>query len=212
LTLEQIGACAAMHRKRLDPVLCGDARDGDAVAVRSIPAGTNLQCDRYVDGGNDGAQYACHQRLVLQQRRPGHDVANLFRRAPHVDVDDLCPAVPVVARRLRHHRGVGAGDLYRARLVFAAVIGAPARFVAAPEQGVRRNHLRRSHTGAELLAQLTKRTIGDARHRCEKDVTAQFVESDSHVGSFSTQLLGGGRIITRNSPSGEEATDNCFNE
>ena len=36
-----------------------------------------------------GLEDARHQRLVLEQRRAGGDVADLLRRAAHVDVDDL---------------------------------------------------------------------------------------------------------------------------
>ena len=51
--------------------------------------------------------------LVLHQGRTGPGVAHLLGRAAHVDVDDLRPALEVVARRLGHLLRVDAGDLHR---------------------------------------------------------------------------------------------------
>ena len=73
------------------------------------------------------------QRLVGQQRRAGGDVADLLRRAAHVDVDDLRAVRDVVARGLGHQRRIGAGDLHRDRRALALVIDAPPRLVGAAQ-------------------------------------------------------------------------------
>lgn len=78
-----------MHRKSLDPRLFGELRDGDAVTVVPVPAGPDLQGDRYVDRPDHGIEDLGDQRLVPQQGGPRCLVAYLLRRAAHVDVDDL---------------------------------------------------------------------------------------------------------------------------
>ena len=73
------------------------------------------------------------QRLVLQQRGAGGDVADLLGRAAHVDVDDLgalrrrcsCAASAIIA-------GSAPGDLDRDRLDLALVVGAAAASSACP--------------------------------------------------------------------------------
>jgi hypothetical protein len=129
--------------------------------------------------------------LVLQQRRAGHDVADLLRRAAHVDVDDLGAVVDVVARRLGHHRRVGAGDLHADRLDLALVVGTSARLRRTVKQRVRGHHLGHRHARAQSLAQLAERPIGDARHGRDDQVVAEGVRADAH-----DELLGKGADST----------------
>jgi len=111
--------------------------------------------------------------FVLHQRRAGHDVADLLRRAAHVDVDDLGTAVGVVACGFGHHRRVGAGDLDRDRLDFAVVVGAAPGLLAAVEQRVGGDHLGHGQPCAHLFAQLAERAIRDPGHRSKDEVVAQ---------------------------------------
>src|SRR6185312_2969698 len=93
-----VRAGAAMHGERRDARVLRDARDVQRVAVFAVPAGADLQRDRHVHRSNHRRADARDQRLVLQQRRARPYVADLLRRAAHVDVDDLGAVVGVVAR------------------------------------------------------------------------------------------------------------------
>ena len=102
-----------------------------ALRLRLVPAGADLQRDRHRHRRHHRLQDARHQGLVLHQRGAGHHVADLLGRTAHVDVDDLRAALDVVARGLRHHPGVCAGDLHRYRLRLPAMVGA-AQVLAEP--------------------------------------------------------------------------------
>lgn len=101
-----------MNRERLHAACFCDARDGERVLIVAVPTGTNLQCDRHVDRADDGFENARDERLVLEQRRSGHDVTDFLRRTAHVDVDHLRAVVDVELRRFGQHRRIGASDLY----------------------------------------------------------------------------------------------------
>ena len=165
-----IGARAAVHGQQLHAAVLGEAGDGDAVAVLPIPAGANLEGDRHVDGPYHRLQNIGHQRLVTQQRRTGGDIADFLGRTTHINVDDLRALVDVDAGRLGHHGWIGAEDLYRARFVFAAMIGAPTGLLAAPEQRIAGHHFGHGHARAEPAAQGAKRPISDTGHRREKQI------------------------------------------
>ena len=104
------GARAPVHGERLDAVILGDARDAQRIAVLLVPAGADLERDRHVHRLHHRIEDPRHQRLVLEQRRPGIDVADLLGRAAHVDVDDLrrpcrrCISPPRPSSPGRHRR------------------------------------------------------------------------------------------------------------
>jgi hypothetical protein len=132
---EGASARAAVHREGADAGLLGDSRDRERVPVLGIApvrilsvTGTSTARTTAVDDRFD-------QRLVGEQCGAGGDVADLLRRAPHVDVDDLRAALDVVARGVGHLARIGAGDLHRDRLDLAAVIGSALRFLRAPRRG-----------------------------------------------------------------------------
>ena len=81
---------------------------------------------------NHRAQDARDERLVGEQRRSGRGIAYLLGGTAHVDVDDLGAALDVVARRVDHHAGIGAGDLHGDGRDLSFVIGAPPRLVRTP--------------------------------------------------------------------------------
>ena len=60
---------------------------------------------------------------VAHQRRAGRDPADLLRRTPHVDVDDLCTVRHIDPRRFRQCLRIGADDLHVA-MVLSLVGGA----------------------------------------------------------------------------------------
>ena len=123
---------------------------------------------------------AADQRLVLQQRRTGRDVADLFRRAAHVDVDDLRAALDVVASCLGHHRRIGTGDLHNDRLDLAAMVGASQGLGRVPQLRIRGDHFGHREPGAQALAQLAKRPVGDARHRRDDQGNRNVIRADLH--------------------------------
>ncbi|MNR14401.1 hypothetical protein D3C85_1308750 [compost metagenome] len=55
-----------MDRKRLNPGFFGDLRHRDAIFVRPVPTGANLQGDRHLDSGNHGVKDFTHQVFVFQ--------------------------------------------------------------------------------------------------------------------------------------------------
>ena len=150
------------------------------------------------------------QRLVLHQRRAGPLVAHLLGRAAHVDVDDLGAAGDVVGRGLGHHRRVGAGDLHRDRRGLAVVVGAPAGLQRRPQVLPRRHHLADRVAGAEALAELTKRSVGDARHRRGKQPIRQRDVADAHGGGEGRLLKNGGRSIAAPNRRSWPVTTPCF--
>ncbi len=176
----QVGAGPAMHRKSLDPRLFGELRDGDAVTVVPVPAGPDLQGDRYVDRPDHGIEDLGDQRLVPQQGGPRCLVAYLLRRAAHVDVDDLRTEFHIALRGLGQHGRIAAGDLHRARLVLAIVDQAQARLAAVPQADVAGHHLRYHHPGAKATAKLTERTIGHPGHRREDQSVGQCIWADAY--------------------------------
>ncbi|MNP28818.1 hypothetical protein D3C76_1218140 [compost metagenome] len=62
----QVGACAAMHRQRLDAGLLGDPRHVQAVLVRPVPAGADLQGHRDVHGADHGVENLADQGFISQ--------------------------------------------------------------------------------------------------------------------------------------------------
>ena len=88
-TDEGAGARAPVHGERADAGVLGDPGDRERVAVLRIRTRADLERHRHVDRAHDRVEDRGDQRLVAQQRRAGGDVADLLRRAAHVDVDDL---------------------------------------------------------------------------------------------------------------------------
>jgi hypothetical protein len=60
------------------------------------------------------------------------------------------------------------------------VIRAPLRFFRAPQPRIGGHHFRDRVAGAKPLAQLPKRTIGDACHRRDDQVVGDDVGADAH--------------------------------
>ena len=107
-------------------------------------------------------------------------MADLFRRATHIDVDDLRPFGGIDAGGIGHHGRVGAGDLHRNGAGLAAVLQAQPRFAAGAQFGARGNHFGYRETGAEAPAKRAERPVGDARHRGDEQAVAQHVCAELH--------------------------------
>ena len=45
-----------------------DASDSDAIAMRVIRAGSDLQRDRHIDSADDGVENVAHERFISEQR------------------------------------------------------------------------------------------------------------------------------------------------
>jgi hypothetical protein len=177
-----IGARAAVYGDGADAGRLGEARNPEDVAVFAVPAGAAFEGDRrFRHGLHHRFEDARHERLVLEQRRAGHDVAHLLGRTAHVDVDDLRAVRDVVTRRRGEHARIGAGDLHGDRLDLAGVVGAPQGLGAAVEQRVGSHHLGNCEAGAQLLAQLPERAVGDARHGRHEEIVAQGEAAEFHA-------------------------------
>src|ERR1022692_1247851 len=134
-------ARTAVNRERRDAGAFGDVSDAHRVSVLAIPPGADLQRHGNVDRIDHALDNSAHQRFVLHQRGPRGDVTDLLRRTAHVDVDDLRASIDVIARRIGHLRGIGAGDLHDDRLDLAVMIHSPLRLARIPKLRIRRYHL-----------------------------------------------------------------------
>ena len=177
-------ARAAVDRQGSDPRVLGDVGDAHGVAVLSVPASAYFQRHRHVDGSDHALDDSTDQRFVLQERRPGGDVADLLRRTPHVDIDDLGAPIDVVASRVGHLRGIGTRDLHDDGLDLSFVIRAPQRLACIPKLRIGGNHLGNGETGTQPLAQLAERTIGDTGHRRDDEIAQNAMRADLHCESL----------------------------
>jgi hypothetical protein len=78
-----------MHGYGLNAGFLGYGSDFGTVAIVFIPARTNFQCYRNGYCAHNRMQNFPNQRRILQERRSGLAFANLFRRATHIDINDL---------------------------------------------------------------------------------------------------------------------------
>ena len=177
---KRAGAGTPVYRQCLNPGLLGDRGNLKAIPVLRIPAGANLQRHRHIHRVDHGFENATDQRLVTQQRGPGHDIADLFGRATHIDIDDLCALLDIEAGRRRHLHGIGTGYLHRDRRSLACVVDAAACLAAAPEQRIGRHHFGYRQTGTQGAAQLPERAIGNPGHRCQYQLVRKFVGAYFH--------------------------------
>src|SRR5579862_3299359 len=182
--LIKIRARAAVHRERCDAMFLREPCNVHAIALAAVPAGADLERYRHVHRAHHGLQNARHQRLIGEQCRATRLAADFFRRATHVQVDDLRAQGDVGARRLRERLRIGAGELHHARLGLALVIHALARFRRVPQAHVRTQHFRCGKTCAQVAAQDAERAVGDSRHGSEHDPRGQGVTPDLHVAAF----------------------------
>ena len=176
-------AGAAMDGQHLHPGLLKHARQRHRIFVRLAPAGAHLQRHGHVvrrGGGHHGLDDGQGQGLVLHQRRTCPLVAHLFGRAAHVDVDDLCTPVDVVAGSVGHHLGVGACNLHSDGAGLTVVVGAARGFEGVPQVAPRGHHLTHRITRAQRAAQLAKRPVGDTCHRRGEQVVRQRNMADVH--------------------------------
>ena len=147
---------------------------------------------------DDRLENARDQRLILQQRAAGPDVADLLGRAAHVDVDDLGAVIDVVARGLGEHRRIESGDLHADRIGLADVIHALERFARRPQARIRGRHLGHGKARTEPLAQLAERLVGDAGHRREYDGRVDEVGTDAHPHIVAGRLRPAAFSASRN--------------
>ena len=188
-----------MHGKRRMPARFGDTRNGKRVSVRGSVPVRILSVTGTSTARTTASTIARDQRTRSRAaREPAAALQHLLRRAAHVDVDDLGAARDVVLRGVGHQRGIGPGDLHGNGAHFAAMIGAPLRFLGAPQSRIRRDHLRHRVARAVALAELPEWTIGDPRHRCDDKVVRKNVRADLHGNriEWSRNRRRGERIIT----------------
>lgn len=107
--------------------------------------------------------------------------ADLIRgRTPHVDVDDLCAVIDVVARRIGQHLRVVTGDLHGDRRGFAVVVHAQARLARVPQFRIGDGHFRDREPRTQLFAELPERLVGHAGHGREDQVRDDGMRADVH--------------------------------
>ncbi len=164
------GAGAAVHRQGLDTGPLGELRDVHAVAVVRIPAGADLQGNRDSDSRHHRLEYAADQDLVAQQRGTGRHLADLARRAAHVDIDDGRAMRHVDLRGPRHGGRIRTQDLYRHRGRFPRMVEPPHGLARGPQAGVRGHHFGYGKGRAQTAAELTERAIRNPGHRGNEQI------------------------------------------
>jgi len=166
--------------------VCGRARrvrqslNARSVAIFGIPAGSDFERYRDVDSANHGLQYLCDQALVFEKRRACELLADLFRRATHINVDDLGTQIDVKLRCFGQHLRVCASNLSGYRTWLTGVIGFTHTRLRSVELAVGGNHLRHSKTGPESSTQLSERSIGHTSHWRHDQVVLKLVGTDVH--------------------------------
>ena len=120
----------------LYPGLLGDCGNHQAIPVFRVPAGADLQRNRYIHRIDNSIKYATDQGLITQQRGSGHDIADLFGRTAHVDIDDLCALIDIESCCSCHLHGIGSGNLYSDWCDLAGMVDTAAGLAAAPEQRI----------------------------------------------------------------------------
>ena len=116
---------------------------------------------------------------VVEERRAGAGLRDLPHGAAEVDVDDVGARGRDHARRLGHHRRIGAEDLDRERVLVRAdaqVAERPLVPVLDPCAG---DHLRADEPGAEAAALAAKGLDADAGHRGQDEPRGDLDGPDS---------------------------------
>ena len=78
--------------------------------------------------------------------------------------------INIEARCIRHHGGIGTGNLYGDRGILTRVVDTALRLFTAPEQCVGRDHFRDCQAGTLRTAKLPEGPVGDTRHGCQDQV------------------------------------------
>ena len=163
---------ATVYRDHGHAGLFGCQCDGERIFSVRGPAGAHFERHRHAvrhTGLHHRVDDLNSQSLILHQRRTGPAVADFFRRAAHVDVDDLRAPADVVLRGLRHHLGVGAGNLHRDRPGFAVMVGTPRGLQRIPQIFARGHHLADRVGRPQPFAQLAERPVRHTRHGRDKN-------------------------------------------
>ena len=121
------------------------------------------------------------ERLVSEQCGAAGHLADLARRATHVQVDDLGPALDVVARRVGQDRGIGAHQLHRHRRSLAVMIEPARRLAAGTHARIGRNHFAHRISRTQPAAQLAEWPVRDSRHRRSEYAVCQLEGADAHL-------------------------------
>ena len=170
-----------MQRQHLHTGRLCHPSDSDRVAVCRIPTGPIFQRHRHVDRLDHRLHDPPHERLVPEQGRTAGDLADLARRAAHVQVDDLRAAVDVVAGGVGQHCGIGAYQLHHDRRRLAVVIEPTRRLAAGPHARVGCHHLAHRVGCTQPPTQPAKWPVRDSSHRRSEYAIFQLEGADAHL-------------------------------
>ena len=112
--------------------------------------------------------------------KKGGNIADLLRRAAHVDVDDLGALVDVESGGVGHHHRIGARNLHRNGTRLATMLPPQARFARLAQLGSGGDHLGDRQASTVAAAQAAKWPIGHARHRSDEQSVTQCVRAKLH--------------------------------
>ena len=105
---------------------------------------------------------------IAHQRRTGLAAGHVARRTTHVDIDDVGAGGFGDPRALGHPVSLAARELNDVR-TYPGCLASQQRHRAAVDEIVARGHLGHDKSGARVRRQTSKGSIGDARHRREKN-------------------------------------------
>ena len=134
-----------------------------------IPTQSGFQRHRYVHRLNNGLDQAQGMIQIAQECRAGIPTHDLFRGAPHINVDHLGTVAFDQFGGLCHPNGIATSKLDRRIFNTKTKLGLFARRPLALHQFLRCDHLAHNKTGTETGDQCSERQIGDSRQRSEKN-------------------------------------------
>jgi hypothetical protein len=110
---------------------------------------------------------------VAHQGRTGLTARDMTRWATHIDIDNVGAGGFRDPSALRHPVGLAACELNDMGTYSGGLASQP-RHWAAVDEIVTGGHLGHHQPGAEFSSQPSKRGVGDARHRRQKDPVGDF--------------------------------------
>src|SRR6478735_5427811 len=100
-----------MHGERCDATRFSELRDPYAIALITSKTGARLESYRHARCSYHRAEDFRHQVFIGEQCRAAQAVTYFFRRAAHVDVDDLGAEINIAPGGVGQGLGIRTGEL-----------------------------------------------------------------------------------------------------
>src|SRR5687767_2522899 len=100
-----------MHRERCDATGFSELRDAYAITRVATKTSACLESYRHARCSYHRAEDFRHQVFICEQCRAAQTIADFFRRAAHVDVNNLCAEIDIAAGSFGQGVRIRAGEL-----------------------------------------------------------------------------------------------------